>query len=34
VSIRSGSQRYPDEPIDAGKVGDVFERFGLPAQLG
>ncbi len=27
-------QRYPDEPVDAAKVDDVFERFGLPAQLG
>jgi RNA polymerase sigma-70 factor, ECF subfamily len=26
-------ERYPDEPIDAAKVGDVFERFGLPTQL-
>jgi RNA polymerase sigma-70 factor (ECF subfamily) len=26
-------QRYPDEPVDAAKVGDVFERFGLPTQL-
>ncbi|MDQ6807012.1 MAG: sigma-70 family RNA polymerase sigma factor [Actinomycetota bacterium] len=26
-------ERYPDEPVDAGKVGDVFERFGLPTQL-
>jgi hypothetical protein len=26
-------QRYPDEPVDAAKVDDVFGRFGLPAQL-
>jgi RNA polymerase sigma-70 factor (ECF subfamily) len=26
-------ERYPDEPIDAAKVGAVFERFGLPAAL-
>jgi RNA polymerase sigma-70 factor (ECF subfamily) len=26
-------ERYPDEPVDAGKVDDVFERFGLPAKL-
>jgi len=26
-------ERYPDEPVDAAKVDDVFERFGLPAQL-
>ncbi len=25
--------RYPDEPVDASKVDDVFERFGLPTQL-
>jgi len=25
--------RYPDEPVDAAKVDDVFERFGLPARL-
>ncbi len=23
----------PDEPADAAKVGDVFERFGLPAHF-
>jgi RNA polymerase sigma-70 factor (ECF subfamily) len=27
-------ERYPDEPVHAGKLGDVFERFGLPALLG
>jgi hypothetical protein len=26
-------QRYPDEPVDAAKVDDVFDRFGLPTQL-
>ena len=26
-------ERYPDEPVDAAKVDDVFERFGLPARL-
>ena len=26
-------ERYPDEPVDAAKVDDVFARFGLPAQL-
>jgi RNA polymerase sigma-70 factor (ECF subfamily) len=26
-------ERYPDEPLDPGKVGAVFERFGLPTQL-
>jgi RNA polymerase sigma-70 factor (ECF subfamily) len=26
-------QRYPDEPVDAAKVDDLFARFGLPAQL-
>jgi RNA polymerase sigma-70 factor (ECF subfamily) len=26
-------ERYPDEPPDAGKVGAVFERFGLSARL-
>jgi RNA polymerase sigma-70 factor (ECF subfamily) len=26
-------QRYPDEPVDAAKVGAVFERFGLPDRL-
>lgn len=25
--------RYPDEPLDAVKVGDVFGRFGLPSRL-
>jgi RNA polymerase sigma-70 factor (ECF subfamily) len=26
-------ERYADEPIDVAKVGDVFERFGLPSRL-
>ncbi|HEY5318791.1 MAG TPA: sigma-70 family RNA polymerase sigma factor [Solirubrobacteraceae bacterium] len=26
-------ERYPDEPVDAAKVDDVFGRFGLPAHL-
>jgi RNA polymerase sigma-70 factor (ECF subfamily) len=26
-------ERYPDEPVDASKVDDVFGRFGLPARL-
>jgi RNA polymerase sigma-70 factor (ECF subfamily) len=26
-------ERYPDEPVDAGKFGQLFERFALPAQL-
>jgi RNA polymerase sigma-70 factor, ECF subfamily len=26
-------ERYPDEPVDASKVADVFGRFGLPARL-
>lgn len=26
-------ERYPDEPVDASKVGDVFGRFGLPTRL-
>jgi RNA polymerase sigma-70 factor (ECF subfamily) len=26
-------ERYPDEPVDASKVGAVFERFGLPDRL-
>jgi RNA polymerase sigma-70 factor, ECF subfamily len=26
-------ERYPDEPVDAAKVGAVFGRFGLPAGL-
>jgi len=26
-------ERYPDEPLDAEKVDDVFARFGLPARL-
>jgi RNA polymerase sigma-70 factor (ECF subfamily) len=26
-------ERYPDEPVDAARVEDVFARFGLPTQL-
>jgi RNA polymerase sigma-70 factor, ECF subfamily len=26
-------ERYPNEPVDAQKVGATFERFGLPAAL-
>jgi len=26
-------ERYPDEPVDAAKVDDVFGRFGLPSHL-
>jgi RNA polymerase sigma-70 factor (ECF subfamily) len=26
-------ERYPDEPVDEGKVEDVFGRFGLPGRL-
>jgi RNA polymerase sigma-70 factor, ECF subfamily len=26
-------ERYPDEPVDAARVGDVFESFGLPTRL-
>ena len=26
-------ERYPDEPLDAGKVDDVFGRFGLPVEF-
>jgi RNA polymerase sigma-70 factor (ECF subfamily) len=26
-------ERYPDEPVDVGRLDDVFGRFGLPAQL-
>ena len=26
-------ERYPDEPLDSGKVGAVFEAFGLPTEL-
>jgi RNA polymerase sigma-70 factor, ECF subfamily len=25
--------RYPDEPVDAGRLADLFGRFGLPAVL-
>ncbi len=31
--LRGVLERYPDEPVDTAKVGDVFGRFGLPAQL-
>lgn len=27
-------ERYPNEPVDASKVDDVFTRFGLPTRLG
>jgi RNA polymerase sigma-70 factor (ECF subfamily) len=30
---REEFERYPDAPLDAAKVGAVFERFGLPGQL-
>ena len=26
-------ETYPDAPVDADKVGSVFDRFGLPSQL-
>jgi len=26
-------EHYPDEPVDATKLGAVFERFGLPVGL-
>jgi hypothetical protein len=26
-------ERYPDEPVDTGRLGDVFERFALPLRL-
>jgi RNA polymerase sigma-70 factor (ECF subfamily) len=26
-------ERYPDQPVDAGKFDDVFGRFGLPPKL-
>jgi RNA polymerase sigma-70 factor (ECF subfamily) len=26
-------ERYPDEPVDVQKVGALFERYGLPAEL-
>ena len=26
-------ERYPDQPVDAAKVDDVFQRFGLPSHL-
>jgi RNA polymerase sigma-70 factor (ECF subfamily) len=26
-------ERYPDEPVDMAKLGDVFARFGLPTEL-
>jgi len=27
-------ERYPYEPVHAGKLADVFERFALPVRLG
>jgi RNA polymerase sigma-70 factor, ECF subfamily len=30
---RDAFARYPDEPLDAGKVANIFTSFGLPAQL-
>jgi len=30
---REAFARYPDEPVDASKVDDVFARFGLPTEL-
>ncbi len=30
---REAFERYPDEPVDASKVDDVFGRFGLPPRL-
>jgi RNA polymerase sigma-70 factor (ECF subfamily) len=27
-------ERYPDEPVDAARIADLFGRFGLPAVLG
>jgi RNA polymerase sigma-70 factor (ECF subfamily) len=30
---RAVFERYPDEPVDAKKVDDIFERFGLPKQF-
>jgi RNA polymerase sigma-70 factor, ECF subfamily len=30
---RAVFEQYPNEPVDAAKVGDVFERFGLPTRL-
>jgi RNA polymerase sigma-70 factor (ECF subfamily) len=27
-------ERYPDEPVDAARLGDIFGRFGLPSSLG
>jgi RNA polymerase sigma-70 factor (ECF subfamily) len=29
----SAFERYPDEPVDAERLHDLFERFGLPALL-
>ncbi len=26
-------ERYPDEPVDGAKVDELFQRFGLPAEL-
>jgi RNA polymerase sigma-70 factor (ECF subfamily) len=30
---RAVFERYPDQPVDAAKLGDVFMRFGLPTEL-
>jgi RNA polymerase sigma-70 factor, ECF subfamily len=30
---RAVFERYPDEPVDAKKVDEIFERFGLPKQF-
>jgi RNA polymerase sigma-70 factor (ECF subfamily) len=30
---RAVFSHYPDEPVDASKLDDVFKRFGLPPQL-
>jgi RNA polymerase sigma-70 factor (ECF subfamily) len=29
----SAFERYPDEPVDAARLEDLFARFGLPARL-
>jgi RNA polymerase sigma-70 factor (ECF subfamily) len=29
----SAFEQYPNEPVDAGRLADLFERFGLPAEL-
>jgi RNA polymerase sigma-70 factor (ECF subfamily) len=31
---REAFARYPDQPVDTAKLGDVFARFGLPTELG